>query len=1544
MPTLGARVRPRLIAAVLVAGLAWLAAGGVVLTPAASAASATIGISADNPPPPAVPTGTASTYTINFTCSAVLGSTCGTNATITIPLDLTSTNPATPDMSTWAYSSSSSIPGLIASASVVGETYVININESALHPGDSDTISLDVTPPNNITPDQTTWSLTPTFQTDQIAAVRAPAAAPGEAHASAQISVAKVTNDGGAVYVRGNRIAYTVTARCNPAGASGNLYLTGGSLVDTLPSGLTFVSASPAPTSAPAVGSTGAITWSYPTSASLPSGCSAHGTGATTYQLIAAIDPTTPANTSLNNHVNFSGTPIGTSTSMSTTATRSITAIVTSPASPGSGFTGKTSKGPLNIPGFGFDATYAGHWITPIAPRPSSNPGGAEAEYRITIAYPASRAFQTDLADPVPCLDNVSGVTFSSDTPSGAINGAGSIDHLCQHPGFNPTAVQVGSASLAAAINADGWAPVGIRPDGTTFTLTRSGVVGSSTYFDVPSAEIGHAAAIELPRDANLTDGSMAMNEWGYGDPSLAGGDALRDIATATAYPTSGTGGPVTQSHSATLFIEPRTVQLGAFKAFGRLGAAPGATTALSLQGTVATPAALAHNVVLTDLLPFGLSWHNPVSRASFSLTRTSGGTATSVTGAVQDMANFNNTGRELIRVTFPASAFTPGFDTVTTPTNFVELTVPRGATTYNNTAQLFVAGIGDDTTSVCGPGTTTSASTFESSDPLDLDGDGVVNEDYCQWAAALTVPPSGGPGFTLVKTIQGDLDPVPKFSPGIGDASPSGSGTYTLQWRNTGGKNLTSPVVYDILPFIGDTGVSEGQSATPRGSQFAPIFRGISGSLPAGVTAAYSISTNPCRPEVFPNAHNPGCVNDWTTTVPSDPSQVKALRFTATGTFTPAQSFTVAFTVGVPAGFVNAVAWNSAASDASFNGSALLQAEPPRVGLTPVAAHVTPTLSTTTSAPDVTPGQSFGDAIVVGNTGGVSGTLDWTLFGPVTPAADGTCNGLDWSPAQKVASGTLTVNGNGTYTTPTSAPTGAGCYGYTATLSGPFFASTVTSPVGAGGETVLVQSATLATTASAVRSLPGAPITDAVRLGGTGTGAGTINWQLLGPVAPGADGTCNDLDWSQAQTFAGGTIAASGDATYTTDPSSPTAPGCYSYAELLTTGSIGGPATSVAGAAGETVLVAQPALSTAVTSASVPVGTGVSDVIQVAGTAGQPGAIAWQLLGPVTPTASGSCSGVSWTGAAVAAQGSLPVSGDGQYVTPATALTTVGCYGYVDTLTGASYGGPVTTSAGAAGEVVLAAQSSVLAARLQIVKRVNTATAIVGRPLTYHLIVTNFGPGPAPDVTVTDTPDIKMRLGSVKTTQGTCTQTLPLTCSLGTILAGKKVTITVVATSLVAGGLINHAHVTTGGTNGAAPPTVLGSAPTRVVIPVTLTKTAAHPVVRAGRQDHFTITVGNPTGLTARHVTACDRLPAGLVFVSASVKTHLRKGQLCWTIASIPKHGRRVYTITVRALPGARGRMTNVVVVSGKGIVPKRATATLGVLPLPPRPTGVTG
>jgi hypothetical protein len=81
----------------LVVSLMLVLAGGVLVSQA-SAAGSSIAIISDSPNPQ--PSGQASTYTINFTCSAVSGNTCGANPTITIPLDLTSSNPATPAMST----------------------------------------------------------------------------------------------------------------------------------------------------------------------------------------------------------------------------------------------------------------------------------------------------------------------------------------------------------------------------------------------------------------------------------------------------------------------------------------------------------------------------------------------------------------------------------------------------------------------------------------------------------------------------------------------------------------------------------------------------------------------------------------------------------------------------------------------------------------------------------------------------------------------------------------------------------------------------------------------------------------------------------------------------------------------------------------------------------------------------------------------------------------------------------------------------------------------------------------------------------------------------------------------------------------------------------------------------------------------------------------------------------------------------------------------------------------------------------------------------
>lgn len=1522
----GGAGRLALALATLVATLIGTAA---FAAPEALAASGSITITADDPPPPAQPSGSDSTYSINFTCSSVGETTCGANPTITIPLD-TSTEPPMP---LWDISASSNIPGLILRAEVVGGQYVITLDPALFRPGDSDTITLSVRPPNNITPDGTRWELQPTLRTDALPATTAPRPAPGEADARTHLSVSKATNDGGAVYVKGTQVIYNITARCNAGGATGNLDLTSGSLVDTLPPGLRYVSATPAPTTAPPVGSGGTITWDYPDSASLPAGCSRDGRGTTSYQIVAEIDPSVPNNTSLVNEVEFSGLPIGETTEQRTNARRPVTVVDVSPPDPGI-FASKTSAAPLEIPDLGYFGTFPGDWIPGTDPTPSLNPGAAEGRYTITIRYPASGAYETNLDDPMPCLDNGSGVVYSSSDviPPATRFDTPVIADLCRRPAFHPTVVQVSAASLATAVAA-GWRPTGIRTDGTGFPLVLVGSgAGSSSHFTVPAGEVGNVAAITLQRDRAIRDPSVTMSIWGYADASLRGGDVLHDIVSATAFPTSGVpDAPITFDESADIYIEPDLPQLGVHKAFGTLGAGPGGTTAIDLVGNVAALGTLPGDVVLTDLLPAGLRWSNPTGTVNYTLTSNAGGTSRSIAGTVEYIQNFQSTGRNLIRVSFPAPAFTAGFYTLTPPADFILINVPAAATTYNNTGQLFVRGIDQETSPVCGPGTTSTPAQFESSDPLDLDGDGDQRQNYCSWTDALTVPPSGGPSFGLVKSVEGDQDPVEKFAPGIGNASEGGTATYTLRWSNTGGESLTDAVVYEILPFVGDTGVSQGESGTPRDSEFAPLFTGIVGSLPAGVTVQYSRSTNPCRDEVYPDAANRGCVNDWTSTAPLLPATVRALRFTGAGPYAPASSFAVSFGVRVPPDTVNVVAWNSAASAAEFNGSPLLPAEPPKVGLTSPAEPRTPTIETAVSSASVTPGTPVHDTVTIGNTGGGRGEIAWELHGPLPPAPDGGCAGLDWSGSPLLASGTIPVLDDGDYDTPAAAPRGAGCYGWTATIDGDDFSGPVTSPLGASGELFLVRPATISTAASALRIAPGGTVTDVVDLSGTGGGRGTLAWSLIGPIAPAADGTCAGLGWSGAATTDSGRLPIDGDGRYETPATGLTAGGCYSYVQRLTGDSPGGPSASLAGTPGETVFVGRPTVATTISAPSVLTGGTLSDRIVVGGTGGGQGQLTWQLLGPVAPGADGRCESADWSGAAVVAQGTIAVPGDGAYTTPVATVSKPGCHGYAVTLYGADYGGPVVSPAGAPGEVALVSEPVVPPARVTIVKRVDHAAIEAGDQLRYTLIVTNRGPGDASGVVVTDTPQTPMSLVRARPSQGRCSRRFPLRCALGTVRAGRRATIVVVATPRAAGLAVNHAQVTTRTPNTAPAGGVEAATRSRVLIPLRLSKRASAARVPKGGRVAFTIALVNPSGLTARSVRICDRMPSGLAFAGASVRTTVRNGARCWTVASLGPRQTKRYRITARALR-CDGSQVNRVALGARNVRPRQAHAAVTV------------
>jgi uncharacterized repeat protein (TIGR01451 family) len=423
------------------------------------------------------------------------------------------------------------------------------------------------------------------------------------------------------------------------------------------------------------------------------------------------------------------------------------------------------------------------------------------------------------------------------------------------------------------------------------------------------------------------------------------------------------------------------------------------------------------------------------------------------------------------------------------------------------------------------------------------------------------------------------------------------------------------------------------------------------------------------------------------------------------------------------------------------------------------------------------------------------------------------------------------------------------------------------------------------------------------VAVANTGGADGTLGWTLLGPLAPAADGTCSGLNWSNAPTADQGTIPVAGDGSYTTSTSAPTATGCYSYAEQLDGTAWLGPGTSAAGAAGEQVLVAQPSLQTSVSSALVPVGGTVIDAVDT-GTTGQPGSIAWQLLGPMAPAPGGGCAGLEWSSAPTADHGTINVAGDGVYQTPASTLSAPGCYSYTATLTGAAYGGSVTSSAGAQGEVAEAPE-----AQVTIEKNVNHDRIQIGKSLTYTLTVANAGPDTATDVTVTDNPSVKMRLVSAKTDTGSCDNELPLTCQMDPLPPGGDETITVEAVPLEAGEVVDDAHVTIHETNSAPADKVFASASANVLVPLKLTKAASVGSVDAGGKLQYKIVVANPSDAEAKDVAVCDRLPAGLVFKSASVKTHLDKGIFCRTLGSIHARGRKTYTLTVRRCPAPPAR-----------------------------------
>ncbi len=225
---------------------------------------------------------------------------------------------------------------------------------------------------------------------------------------------------------------------------------------------------------------------------------------------------------------------------------------------------------------------------------------------------------------------------------------------------------------------------------------------------------------------------------------------------------------------------------------------------------------------------------------------------------------------------------------------------------------------------------------TLAPGDPRDIDNDGLATDDSnCRatgWAQFL---PREAAATSVVQKFARDLGTSTWFGANQTAITPSGAAEYRIHWENAGQPTLNNIVMYDMFPRLNDTGTVAAQATQPRGSEFTPVFSGLTAPVPVGAVVEFTNSDNACRPEVNPALT--ACVNNWTTNTASlgGNSAVRGMKITLPGNWTGGQSIDITFSMQIPAGTQSGVpAWNSVASRANNGPGSMVAAETARTGI----------------------------------------------------------------------------------------------------------------------------------------------------------------------------------------------------------------------------------------------------------------------------------------------------------------------------------------------------------------------------------------------------------------------------------------------------------------------------------------------------------------------------------------------------------------------------------------------------------------------------------
>ncbi|MBB5438121.1 gliding motility-associated-like protein/uncharacterized repeat protein (TIGR01451 family) [Pedobacter sp. AK017] len=237
----------------------------------------------------------------------------------------------------------------------------------------------------------------------------------------------------------------------------------------------------------------------------------------------------------------------------------------------------------------------------------------------------------------------------------------------------------------------------------------------------------------------------------------------------------------------------------------------------------------------------------------------------------------------------------------------------------------------------------------------------------------------------------------------------------------------------------------------------------------------------------------------------------------------------------------------------------------------------------------------------------------------------------------------------------------------------------------------------------------------------------------------------------------------------------------------------------------------------------------------------------------------------------------------------------------------------------------------------LAISKTADNLSPNTGGNIVFSLIATNNGPSTATGVSVADLLPAGYSYVSSVPAAGTSYDPLTGAWTIGTLANAASSTLTVTATVNAAGSYVNTAVIS--GTEADLIAANNTSAVTPVPVPVTdlqVTKTADQMNPVMGSNVVFTIVAANngPSGATGLKVT--DQLPTGYAYVSSApaAGTSYDAATGVWTIGALANAASSTLTITARV--NVTGLYANSAVISGAETDLVAANNISGVTPVP--------